>query len=101
MNLTCCPNCGAWHNPEDKTPPTERATTEREERLEDALQKIAQWSDAYPVDIFIPPNLDRCRELLKAGGESLGAVSGASMRHVIEGVGKIAKEALRDGDSGL
>lgn len=25
MNLTCCPNCGAWHDPENKTPPAQRA----------------------------------------------------------------------------
>jgi len=69
--------------------------TDREERLEEALQSIVQWSEAYPLDIFPEPDLKKARALLEAGGITLDAVSAHCMRHVIEGVGKIAKEALQ------
>jgi hypothetical protein len=68
--------------------------TEREERLEHALRFIAKWADAYPKDIFPEPDMKRARELLAAGGIPLDLVSASNMRHVIEQVGKIAKEAL-------
>ncbi len=45
---------------------------ERIDKLEEALHRIVSWSDSYP----------------------LAAISGANMRHVIEGVGEIAREAL-------
>jgi hypothetical protein len=68
--------------------------TEREERLEQALQSIVSWSEAYPLKIFPEPDLKKARVLLQAGGITLDAVSAHCMRHVVEGVGKIAKEAL-------
>lgn len=68
----------------------------REDRYEEALTQIAQWSDAYPPAIFPSPDLKRARELLEAGGLTLDAISADAMRHVIEGVGKIAKAALQD-----
>lgn len=68
--------------------------TEREERLEEALQRIVQWAEAYPLDIFPEPDLEKAAAWLKAGGMTLDAISAHCMRHVIEGVGKIAREAL-------
>lgn len=62
--------------------------------LEDALNRIVQWSEAYPIDIFPEPDLEKARSLLEAGGITLDAVSAHCMRHVVEGVGKIAREAL-------
>jgi len=70
----------------------------REERLEEALWRIAQWSDAYPVDVFPEPDEDYYRnahKVLTAHGMTLDRLSAAAMRHVIEGVGKVAKEALK------
>lgn len=67
---------------------------DRVDELEEALHKIAQWSDAYPLDIFPEPDLKKARALLEAGGITLDSVSAHCMRHVVEGVGKIAKEAL-------
>jgi hypothetical protein len=67
---------------------------DRIEELEEALHKIAQWSEAYPLDIFPEPDLKKARALLEAGGITLDSVSAYCMRHVVEGVGKIAKEAL-------
>lgn len=66
------------------------------ERYEEALQHIEQWGDAYPRDIFIPPDLQKARELLAAGGMTLDAVGAECMRHVAEAVAKIARAALAD-----
>lgn len=67
---------------------------DRGEDFEEALQRIVQWSEAYPLDIFPIPDLKQAAELLKAGGITLDAVSAHCMRHVVEGVGKIARDAL-------
>ncbi len=61
---------------------------------EEALQRIVQWSEAYPLDIFPEPDLVKAHALLKAGGMTLDAISASCMRRVIEGVGKIAREAI-------
>jgi hypothetical protein len=73
--------------------------TAREERLEEALRRIARWADAYPVEAF--PAVDvayrqRAQAALAAAGMTLDRLQADAMRHVIVGVGKIAKEA-RDG----
>lgn len=67
---------------------------DRIERLEEALQRIVQWSEAYPLDVFPEPDWKKANELLTAGGITLDAVSASCMRRVVEGVGKIAREAL-------
>jgi hypothetical protein len=67
---------------------------ERAERLEDALQRLVQWSEAYPLDLFPEPNWKRAQQALEAAGITLDAVSASCMRHVVEGVGRIAREAL-------
>ena len=64
------------------------------ERLEEALQRIEQWSRAYPLKIFPEPDLKKARALLEAGGMTLDAISAHAMRHVVEGVGQIARRAL-------
>ena len=64
------------------------------ERLREALQHIVQWSEAYPLKIFPEPDFVKVNEVLKANGMTLDAVSASCMRHVVEGVGKIAREAL-------
>jgi hypothetical protein len=68
--------------------------TEKTEQYEEALQRIVQWSEAYPLAVFPEPDWKKAAALLHAGGISLDAVSAHCMRHVVEGVGKIAKEAL-------
>lgn len=69
-------------------------TEERADKYEAALQRIVQWSKAYPLDIFPEPDLKKAAAVLKANGMTLDAISASCMRHVVEGVGKIAKEAL-------
>jgi hypothetical protein len=68
---------------------------DRADKFEEALQRIVQWSEAYPLDIFPEPDWKKAAKLLKAGGMTLDSVSGGCMRHVVEGVGKIAREALK------
>jgi hypothetical protein len=73
---------------------------EREERLEEALRRLLQWSEAYPFEVF--PEVDaaylkRAQAALKAGGVSLDRLSASAMRHVVDGVGEIARKALADG----
>lgn len=66
----------------------------RIDRLEEALQEIVGWSDAYPLDRFPEPDLVRAASVLKSHGMTLDAISASAMRHVIRGVGKIARDAL-------
>ena len=73
------------------------SAAERNERMQEALERIAQWADAYPLDIFPEPDKDyyrRAHEVLTANGMTLDRISAASMRHVITRVGQIAKDAL-------
>lgn len=67
---------------------------EKIEAHQEALQRISQWADAYPVDVFPEPDLAKAAKLLNDGGISIDAVSAHCMRHVIAGVGAIAKKAL-------
>jgi hypothetical protein len=75
------------------------AYLEREiERLRETLQRIVQWADAYPIDIFHEPTKEesrRAHELLTAAGMTLDAFSASMGRHCLKGVGDIAREALR------
>jgi|HubBroStandDraft_3_1064219.scaffolds.fasta_scaffold2841541_1 hypothetical protein len=66
-------------------------------RYREALERIVQWSEAYPLDVFPEPDWKRAGDLLRAGGMTLDAISASNMRHVVEQVAKIAREALEDG----
>lgn len=65
------------------------------ERLQSAFEQIEAWSRAYPLPAFPEPDLEKAAALLAAGGMSLDAISASNMRHVVEGVGEIARKALR------
>ena len=67
-------------------------------RYEDALQRIVQWAEAYPLDVFPAPDLLRAHALLQQGGMSLDSISAHVGRHITEGIGKIAREALDAAD---
>lgn len=67
------------------------AQQDRIDELEEALHKIAQWSEAYPLSVFPEPDLKKARELLEAGGITLDSVSAHCMRHVVEGCWKDRK----------
>lgn len=71
------------------------------ERLEEALRRIVAWGNAYPTDIFPEPDetyFKTAHRVLTAHAMSLDRLSAAAMRHVVLGVARIAREALKDGD---
>lgn len=68
------------------------------EILTEALERIVAWADAYPTDIFHEPDADECKrahELLTANGMTLDAFSASMGRHCLNGVGHIARQALK------
>lgn len=67
------------------------------DRLELALHSIESWSRAYPLSVFPEPDLKKAAAVLKANEMTLDAISAHCMRHVVEGVGKIARAALAGG----
>lgn len=64
------------------------------ERLRGALERIDQWADAYPLEVFAEPDFAKADEVLKTAGLSLSAISASNMRHVIGGVKAITRAAL-------
>ena len=78
-------------------------TTEPDfDQMEEALQRIIRWAEAYPLDVFPEPDKDYYRkaaEVLTANGMTLDRLSAAAMRHVVKGVEKIAREGLANAAS--
>jgi hypothetical protein len=70
------------------------AAESENDKMRDSLQKIYNWSQAYPLDIFPEPDMKKVAEVLAAAGIELGSVSAYCMRHVISGVESLAKEGL-------
>jgi hypothetical protein len=66
------------------------------ERYEDALQELADWARAYPLDIFPEPDLKRAHELLQAGGMTLDVISASAMRHLLVRVQEIVQKARNE-----
>jgi hypothetical protein len=73
--------------------PVEKLRAERDELLA-ALQVIADWARAYPLEVFPEPDFIKAAELLKVGGITLDAISASCMRHVVTEVAKIAERAI-------
>jgi len=61
----------------------------------DALEKLQQWADAYPLAVFPEPDLDKAHELLQAGGMTLDSISASNMRYVIQAMREIVDEGLK------
>ena len=61
----------------------------------DALQKLHDWADAYPLTVFPEPDFAKAHQPLQAGGMTLDAISASNMRHVIDNVREIVAEGLR------
>jgi uncharacterized small protein (DUF1192 family) len=81
-----------------------KAKDKKIEKLEMALERIDTWSKAYPLDIFLKPDLKKAHKVLKAAGMTLDAISADAMRHVLDGIKDIVGEALKginDGEDGL
>jgi hypothetical protein len=74
----------------------EAPMSEREKRFEEALRRLLQWSEIYSRNVFPEPDWEKAGELLKAGGISIDVIRLHCMRHVMERVGEIAREALAE-----
>jgi hypothetical protein len=89
-----CPACACGVAPEASQAKREVV------RLREALGRIAEWSRAYPLDVFPEPTEEyyaKAAQVLEANGMTLDRLSAAAMRHVIVEVGKIAEDALEAG----
>ena len=67
------------------------------ERLRGALARVALWAEAYPPSVFPVPDeryMRAAHELLVAHGMTLDRITADAMRHVVQGVGGIARAAL-------
>jgi hypothetical protein len=69
---------------------------DRIDELESALHHIVQWANAYPLDIFPEPDWRKAAKLLNAGGITLDSVAAGVARHVVTGIGEIARRALSE-----
>jgi hypothetical protein len=56
---------------------------------DEKLEKIKDWCNAYPVDIFPEPDMKKAHKVLKENGMTLDAISASNMRHVLNGIKKI------------
>lgn len=72
--------------------------TKLEDKFEDVqilLERMQQWCDAYPLDMFPEPDLKLARALLAAGGITLDSVTVYAMRHVVNGMRGYVEEAIK------
>ena len=67
---------------------------DRLDELESMLHRIKSWCEAYPVDVFTPPDWSEVSNLL--GPELLSQVSAANMRHVVDGITEIITQCEKD-----
>lgn len=87
-------NAAAWNR---RTTPDLAALRAERDRLRDALERVQQWADAYPLEVFPEPDFKRAHEVLTAAGMTLDAISASNMRHSMKGVREIARAALAEG----
>ncbi len=64
----------------------------RPDQMREALQRIADWADAYPLEQFPEQDLKKADQILKQHGISMSAMHGQWARNIVEGIGKIARE---------
>jgi hypothetical protein len=60
-----------------------RAAVDARREAQPLLDRIREWSKAYPLDVFPEPDMKKAAKALKAVGLTLDAVSASNMRHVI------------------
>jgi hypothetical protein len=60
----------------------------------DMSDKLSNWVEAYPLEVWEEPDWNKVKELL--GDHLLSCISASNMRHVITQVGKIVKNALAE-----
>jgi len=67
------------------------------EKMEAALGRIRNWTEAYPLDMFPEPTKEDWKEiarLLKDNGYLIDSVTSSNMRHVINGVKALVEDVL-------
>lgn len=64
------------------------------ERMRDALTRIDEWADAYPVAVFPEPNISACAKALADAGQASDALHASWARHLLGGVKRIVRTAL-------
>ena len=77
--------------------------TDREERLEEALEAVRNWCNAYPDLIFTPISDDKlllAGNVLAAKGIDVGALHAQWARHLLSGIKAIVETALQEKDHG-
>jgi len=62
-------------------------------KAQEKLNKIEQWVEAYPLEVFPKPDMKEVAKVLKDNGISIDAVSAYCMRHVLNGIKDIIKES--------
>ncbi len=72
----------------------------KNEKLKEALERIQNWRNAYPLDVFPKPDLKKARKVLKDAGMTLDAISADNMRHVLDGIKDIVDSALKGRNNG-
>lgn len=65
----------------------------------DEIERLTRERDVTVLErgaarAFPEPDFEKAARLLRDGGMTLDAISASNMRHVVEGVGKIASAAL-------
>lgn len=68
------------------------------EDLEERLEKVRQWTDAYPIDIFTPPDLKKAHRVLTENGMTLDGISAHVGRVMIENLKRMVGPALPSGE---
>ena len=79
-----------------------RMVEEQEDKIHTmaaALIEFAEWSEAYPVEVFPEPTPEQVDAVCKTLGFRLDSISAMILRHASARMGKIAREAL-GGDNG-
>jgi len=61
-------------------------------KLESKLDRIRQWCDAYPIDIFPEPDFKKVHQLLKENSMSLDSITASNIRYALRGIIKIIEE---------
>ena len=64
------------------------------DRMEDALEQIKTWCEAYPLAVFPEPDFKRAAKLLEDGGMTLDTISASNMRHVLRGIVHLVEQGL-------
>ncbi len=54
--------------------------------LQDKMEQIQRWCEAYPFDVFPEPDFKEARNVLKDHGIRLDDISASNMRHVLQGI---------------